>query len=60
MCSEEVTESLQVHSDYIAEETLAGTLELGAMLSDDALGGSATEIINIDDDTKITVTLEKA
>ena len=60
MCSEEVTESLQVHSDYIAEETLAGTLELGAMLSDDALGGSATEIINIDDDIKITVTLEKA
>ena len=60
MCSEEVTESLQVHSGYIAEETLAETLELGAMLSDDALGGSATEIINIDDDTKITVTLEKA
>jgi len=49
-----------VHSGYIAEETLAATLELGAMLSDDALGGSATEIINIDDDTKITVTLEKA
>ena len=40
--------------------TLAETLELGAMLSDAALGGSAMEIINIDDHTKITVTLEKA
>ena len=60
MCSEEVTESLQAHSDYIAEETLAEALELGVMLSDDALGGAATEIINIDENTKITVILEKA
>jgi len=60
MCSEEVTESLKAHSGYISTETLAETLELGALLSDDALGGSATEIINIDDDIKITLTLEKA
>ncbi|KAA1296509.1 MAG: isoleucine--tRNA ligase, partial [SAR202 cluster bacterium] len=60
MCPQEITESLQPHSSYMSTETLAETLELGAMLSDDALGGSATEIINIDDDTKITVTLEKA
>ena len=60
MCSEEVTESLQAHSDYIAAETLAETLELGAMLSDDALAGAAAEILNIDENIKITVTLEKA
>ena len=60
MCSEEVTESLQAHSDYIAAETLAETLELGVMLSDDALGGAATDILNIDENIKITVTLEKA
>ena len=60
MCSEEVTESLQAHSDYIAAETLAETLELGAILSEDALGGATTEIINIDENIKITVILEKA
>ena len=60
MCPQEITESLQPHSSYMSTETLAETLELGAMLSDDALGGSAMEIINIDDHTKITVTLEKA
>ena len=59
MCSDEVTESLQGHSDYIAAETLAETLELGVMLSDDALAGAATEILNIDENIKITVTLEK-
>jgi isoleucyl-tRNA synthetase len=60
MCSEEVTESLQAHSHYIAAETLAETLELGAILSDDALGSATTEIINIDENIKISVILEKA
>ena len=59
-CTDEVTGTLMAHSDYIAEETLANNLELGAVLSDDAMGVAATDSIQLDDDTKVTVTLEKA
>ncbi|MCZ6538944.1 MAG: DUF5915 domain-containing protein, partial [Chloroflexi bacterium] len=58
-CSGDLTASLATHSDYIAEETLAESIEIGAVLSDDALGAAATETLELDDDL-VTVTLEKA
>ena len=59
-CAEGVTASLEAHSGYIAEETLADSIELGAVLSDDALAAAAIETLKLDDGSKITVTLEKA
>ncbi len=59
-CSENVTGALMTHADYIAEETLAENVDLGAVLSDDALAVTATETLTLDDDTKVTVALEKA
>ena len=60
LCSNEVTASLQTHSDYIATETLAENVDIGGVLSDDAMGVAASETLQIDDDNKVTVTLEKA
>jgi isoleucyl-tRNA synthetase len=60
ICSDEVTGSLMAHSDYIAAETLAENIELGAVLSDDAMGVAASETLQLDDDNKVIVTLEKA
>ncbi len=57
--SEEVAASLTTYSDYIAEETLAESIEIGAVLSDDAPGAAATETLDLDD-ALVTVTLEKA
>jgi isoleucyl-tRNA synthetase len=59
-CSEAVTGALMTHADYIAEETLAENIELGAVLSDDAMAVAATETLTLDDDTKVVVILEKA
>ena len=55
-----MTASFEVPSGYIAEETLADDVELGAILSDDALDGAAIETLTLDDGTQVTVTLEKA
>ena len=57
--SEEVAASLTTYSAYIAEETLAESIEIGAVLSDDAPGAAATETLELDD-ALVTVTLEKA
>jgi isoleucyl-tRNA synthetase len=59
-CSNEVTGSLMTYSDYIASETLAENIELGAVLSDDAMGVAASETLELDEDNKVIVTLEKA
>ena len=59
-CSDEVTGALMTHADYIAEETLAENIDIGAVLSDDAQGVAASETLTLDDDTKIIVNLEKA
>ncbi len=59
-CSNEVTGSLMTYSDYIASETLAENIELGAVLSDDAMGVAASKTIELDEDNKVIVTLEKA
>ncbi|NQW20209.1 MAG: isoleucine--tRNA ligase [Chloroflexi bacterium] len=59
-CSDDVTGALMTYSDYIAAETLAENIDLGAVLSDDALGIAATETLILDDDSTITVALEKA
>ena len=48
------------HSDYIAEETLAENIDLGAVLSDDAQAVAASDSIDLDDGSKVTVNLEKA
>jgi len=59
-CSDDVTGDLMGHSDYITEETLAENIELGAVLSDDAQGVAASDSIDLDDGSKVTVNLEKA
>ena len=48
------------NSDYIASETLAENIELGAVLSDDAMGVAASETLELDEDNKVVVALEKA
>ena len=60
LCSGDVTSSLEAHSDYIAGETLANSVEIGAVLSDDAMAVAATETLKLDDDSEVTVALEKA
>ena len=59
-CSDDVIGDLMGHSDYIAEETLAENIELAAVLSDDAQAIAASDSIDLDDGSKITVNLEKA
>jgi isoleucyl-tRNA synthetase len=59
-CSDDVTGALMAHSDYIAEETLAENIDLGAVLSDDAQAVAASDSIDLDDGSKVTVNLEKA
>ena len=59
-CSDDVTGALMAHSDYIAEETLAENIDLGAVLSDDAQGVATSDSIDLDDGSKVTVNLEKA
>jgi len=59
-CSDDVTEDLMGHSDYIAEETLAENIELAAVLSDDSQAIAASDSIDLDDGSKVTVNLEKA
>jgi len=59
-CSDEVTEALTTHADYIGEETLADNVDIGAVLSDDAQGVAASDSLDLDDGNKVTVNLEKA
>ncbi len=59
-CSDDVTGALMTHADYIAEETLADNVDIGAVLSDDAQGVAASESLDLDDGNKVTVNLEKA
>ena len=59
-CSEDVTGALMTHADYIAEETLTDDIDIGAVLSDDAMAVAATETLQLDDDNKVIVALEKA
>ncbi|MBT5252323.1 MAG: isoleucine--tRNA ligase, partial [Chloroflexi bacterium] len=59
-CPDDVTGALMPHADYIAEETLAENLDLGAVLSDDAQGVAASDSIELDDGSKVTANLEKA
>jgi isoleucyl-tRNA synthetase len=59
-CPEAVTGALMTHTDYIAEETLAENIDLGAVLSDDAQGVASSDYIDLDDGSKVTVNLEKA
>jgi isoleucyl-tRNA synthetase len=60
LCPEAVTGALMTHTDYIAEETLAENIDLGAVLSDDAQGVASSDYIYLDDGSKVTVNLEKA
>jgi isoleucyl-tRNA synthetase len=59
-CSDDVTGDLMGHSDYITEETLAENIELAAVLSDDSQAIAASDSIDLDDGSKVTVNLEKA
>jgi isoleucyl-tRNA synthetase len=59
-CPEKVTGALMTHADYIAEETLAENIDIGAVLSEDAIDGAATESLNLDDGNKVDIALEKA
>jgi len=59
-CSADTTGALMTHADYIAEETLAENVDIGGVLSDDAMGVAATDTLQLDDDNKVTVLLEKA
>jgi isoleucyl-tRNA synthetase len=59
-CCKEVNNSLQTHADYIATETLAENVDIGGVLSDDAMGVAASEVLQLDDGNKVTVLLEKA
>ncbi len=59
-CSEDVTGALMTHADYIAEETLSDNIDIGAVLSDDAMAVAPTETLQLDDDNKVIVALEKA
>ena len=60
MCTDETTDALMTHSEYIAEETLAESVDIGAVMSDDAQGVAASESLDLDDGSKVTVNLEKA
>ena len=59
-CSNDVTDALMPHANYIAEETLAENLDLGAVLSADAQDVAASDSIDLDDGSKVTVNLEMA
>ncbi len=63
-CSvEDVTASLETHSDYIAEETLAESIEIVAQFSGRPEGrpdSAATETLSLDDGYEVVVTLDKA
>ena len=48
------------HTDYMSEETVAGNVDLGAVLSDDAQVVAASDSLDLDDGSKVTVNLEKA
>ena len=57
--SAEIEQSLIVHAEYIASETLAVNLEFGAAISDDAMDSALTETLDLDD-ARVLVILEKA
>jgi isoleucyl-tRNA synthetase len=59
-CSEDVTGALMTHADYIVEETLTNNIDIGAVLSDDAMAVAAIETLQLDDENKVLVALEKA
>ncbi len=59
-CSVNIKKSLETHVNYISEETLTQNLDLGAVLSEDALGIAAMNSLTLDDGDKISVALEKA
>ena len=44
----------------MSEETVAGNVDLGAVLSDDAQVVAASDSLDLDDGSKVTVNLEKA
>ena len=44
----------------MSEETVAGNVDLGAVLSDDAQVVAAFDFLDLDDGSKVTVNLEKA
>ena len=59
-CSDKIKNSLAPHVNYISEETLTQNLDLGAVLSEDALEIAAVNSLTLDDGDKIRVALEKA
>ena len=58
--SDVVVGALRTHTDYMSEETVAGNVDLGAVLSDDAQVVAASDSLDLDDGSKVTVNLEKA
>ena len=44
----------------MSEETVAGNVDLGAVLSDDAQGDAASDSLHLGNGSKVTVNLEKA
>ena len=58
-CSEDVTSALMTHVNYIVEETLTDNIDIGVVLSDHAISVASTETIQLDDENKVIVALEK-